>query len=368
MKYLIIFILFYLSVNVNAQLYVPHVRGMDRQIVMPDNHLILINTYFLGDLMDMYEDDKEITIEYAIFSPKGELITDTSLSLKWKDMHYNYMDCICTYNPHYKIDKIYNEVNSNKGTCPIYFPYFNESELVLSYFLRGDRRNIYEISIKNNGENNWHIYNIDILSAEQGTPNASAIKTEMDKSLFFKSFLDDKYSDLKIPQQTKLVYDSILHTYTIKDKNITFSPMSKQAYSRYIDMKNLPIITHQSPTDKYSLLKSIDYKSNIYTNKPFYSLKDFIKLKSSLTITESFPKYLVSGENWVLVLNGSIIGFEYIDKPANPPLIDMKGDILFVTVFNDDYEKYPGNGKDIYPIVYAIDIKKGKILWQKMLY
>lgn len=163
MKYLIIIILLFLGVNINAQPCGPLSRGMDKQIVMPDNHLILIHTYFLGDLMDMYYDDKEITIEYAIFSPEGKLLTDSSIYLKWKDMHYNYMDCICTYNPQYKIDEIYNEVNSNKGTCPIYFPYFKENELVLSYFLRGDRRNIYEISIKNNGENDWHIYNLSSI-------------------------------------------------------------------------------------------------------------------------------------------------------------------------------------------------------------
>lgn len=310
MKYLIIFILFYLSVNVNAQPCGALYRGMDRQIVMPDNHLILINTYFSGDLMDMYDDDKEITIEYAIFSPEGKLLTDSSIYLKWKDMHYNYMDCICTYNPQYKIDEIYNEVNSSKGTCPIYFPYFKENELVLSYFLRGDRRNIYEISIKNNGENDWHIYNIDTLSAEQGIPNASAIKTEMNKSLFFKSFLDDKYSNLKAPSHTKLVYDSISEIYSVKDCDVHFTPLSK----------------------------------------------------------EPFTKYKVTGKKWEIILNGSIIGFQYLDKPANQPLIDLKDNILFVTVFNDDYESCPGYGKDIYPVVYAIDVKKGKILWEKMLY
>ncbi len=310
MKYLIIIILSFVGVNIKAQPCGPLSRGIDRQIIMPDNHLVLINTYFLGDLMDMYYEDKEITIEYAIFSPKGELITDTFLYLKWKDMHYNYLDCICTYNPQYKIDKIYTEVNSSKGACPIYFPYFNKNELVLCYFLRGDRRNIYEISIKNNGENNWRIYNMDTLSVKQGAPDASAIKTEMSKSLFFKSFLDDKYSNLKAPQHTKLDYDSTTEIYSVMNRDIHFTPLSK----------------------------------------------------------EPFAKYRVEGKKWEIILNGSIIGFQFIDKPANPPLIDLKNNMLFVTVFNDDYESCPGYGKDIYPFVYAIDIEKGEILWQKMLF
>lgn len=308
MKFFLASLLSLICISTNAQICTSLHRGMDRQIVMPDNHLIVMNTLFLGDLMDMYYDDKEITIEYAIFSPKGDLITDTTLLLKWNDMHYDYSECVCTYNPNYNIDKIYNEVNSDKEACPIYFPYFNGNDLVVSYFLRGDRRNLYEISIHNNGESNWFNYNIDTLSALQGTPNSSAIKTEMNKSLFFKTFLDNKYTQLKVPPRTPLIFDSISNSHSIKDKDLRFTPLSK----------------------------------------------------------ETFTKYKLTGKNWEIVLNGTIVSS--YSHPSKQPLIDLKGDVLFVTVFNDDYESCPGYGRDTYPLVYAIDVKKGKVLWQKMLF
>ena len=49
----------------------------------------------------------------------------------------------------------------------------------------------------------------------------------------------------------------------------------------------------------------------------------------------------------------------------NNKLINFNNKVLYVTVFNEDFASCPGYGQDTFPITYAINIKKGKIIWKQ---
>lgn len=300
MKYISI-LLFFLTFNLYGQLCVPTYRFIDKQIVLPNDFTVLLWTDFAGDMMDMYEKNKKIEFFYTVISPEGHVYADKLIYLDWPEMHYNYYDCICTYNPAYEIDKKYRETNSNKGDCPIYHLYLNGDNLIVNLSLRGDRRNSYEISLNYKGELNWESHNIDTLSLEYDLPPSSTIKAEEDKALFFKTYLDSKYDPLVSPPQTPLLYDSLSKTYTVKDKNIQIIPLSEDVCT---------------PTK-------------------------------------------IKGENWETFLNGSV----FMNIGNDQPLVSLIGKKLFVTIYNDDIITC-SYGSDVYPIIYCIDTETGSKWWQ----
>lgn len=314
MKYISLLLLF-LTFNLYAQICAPNYRYVDKQIVLPNNFVVLLWTDFWGDMMDMYEKDKKFGFYSTIISPQGHVYADNLIYLDWPEMHYNYEDCICSYNPAYEIDKQFTETNSkenyhtieslylNAVYCPTYHLYLNGNDLIVNLSLRGDRRNTYEISLNFEGEVNWKRHNIDTLSLQHNLSKPSTIKTEEDKAEFFKTFLSSKYNQLVPVAQTQLLVDSLTNTYIVKDKNLQITPLSEDLYT---------------PTK-------------------------------------------IKGDDWETFLNGSL----FRSYKNIPPLVNLMGKTLFVTIYNDDILTCPyGYGSDTYPIIYCIDTETGRKWWQ----
>lgn len=297
-----------LSTQLTAQPCGSEHRGVDRQVITPSGDLLLLHTDLGGELSDMYEEEKGIYFNYTLINSVGEIIIDTMVYLEWPGMHYDIFDCKATYSNHFKKDEIFNNAYKKENDCAVYVFNTNFDDIVLGYSLGGDRRHIYEITIKQNGEIKWILHNFDELLAKLGNTNSLNIGNDIIKGQIFNTYLNEKSEAIKSLHRTRTVHDTITNTYNIKYSSI--------------------------------------YLTQIET-----------KEKSS----EIRPKFKVVGDNWEVPLKGFVIDY------YNPPLISLNEKVLYVTVFNDDEESCPGYGKDVYPYVYAIDVVSGEVLWMRKL-
>jgi|GEM_PF-6252738 len=122
------------------------------------------------------------------------------------------------------------------------------------------------------------------------------------------------------------------------------------------------------------------FNNNYFFENHYVERRKYFKLKSSLFVEQfefsnenkkikiknrnielnkiSDKKWAVSGKKWEILLDGSIFHFR-----NRLPLITLKDNVAYITVFNKFFDSCPMI-PDIFPIIYAIDIKKGKIKWK----
>lgn len=272
----------------------PKHRFIDRQTITANGDILLLRTEFNGGLMDVFDNQKTFELNYVLISPKGYIIKDTILNLGWNEWHYDFMTCEASYKYPSALDYSYKKENN----CVLYFPFSQNDTTILEYYLGGDRKFAYEITIDKIGNGYWTLYDLDTI----GNSNIIKYHDDVTKHFFFKNYLEENHKKLN----------------------------------------NLP-------TEQFEFLNE----------------KSKIKIQSrEFELNQKSPdkKWAISCKKWTIALDGSI--FNYND---NPPLINFKNDIAYITVFNEDFASCPGYGQDIFPITYAIDIKKGKIIWKREL-
>ena len=278
--------------TVFAQPCGPNPRIVDRQVLTSNGDIILLRTEFNGGLMDVFNNHKEFDLNYVLISKKGKIKKDISLNLSWNEWHYDFMSCKASYRQPSKLDYPCSKEND----CVLYFPFSQNNNTVLEYFLCGDRKFAYEITIDKKGNGKWTLYDLDTI----GLPNVVKYHNDFTKYVFFKNHLEKKYNKLN----------------------------------------NLP-------SEQFEFLNE---KTKVkITNRNIELNKD-----------SSGYKWTITGEKWEISLDGSV--FSYYD---NPPLINIKDNVVYITVFNEDFASCPGYGQDTFPITYAINIKKGKIIWKQ---
>ena len=290
----IILLSFYLInfTTVFAQPCGPNPRIVDRQVLSSNGDIILLRTEFNGGLMDVFDNHKEFDLNYVLISENGKIKKDTSLNLIWDEWYYDFMSCNASYKQKSKLDY----PCSNENECALYFPFSQNNNTVLEYFLCGDRKFAYEITINKKGDGKSTLYNLDTI----GLINVVKYHDDFTKYVFFKNYLEKKYDKLNnLPSEQ----------------------------FEFLNEKTKVKITNR----------------NIELNKDSASYK-----------------WKITGEKWDISLDGSI--FSYYN---NPPLININDKVLYVTVFNEDFASCPGYGQDTFPIIYAINIKKGRIIWKQ---
>jgi hypothetical protein len=290
----IILLSFYLInlTTVFAQRCGPNPRIVDRQILSSNGDIILLRTEFNGGLMDVFNNQKNFDLNYVLISENGKVQKDTSLNLKWDEKYYDFMSCSAIYRQKNKPDY----PCSNENECALYFPFSHNNTTVLEYYLCGDRKFAYEITINKKGDGKSTLYNLDTI----GLINVVKYHDDFTKYGFFKNYLEKKYDKLD-----------------------------------YL------------PSEQFEFLNE---KTKVkITNRNIELYKD-----------SSSYKWKIKGEKWEISLDGSIFSYH-----NNPPLINIQDKVLYVTVFNEDFASCPGYGQDTFPITYAINIKKRKIIWKQ---
>ena len=312
----ILSILFLFPFKVIGQPCGPKVRLMDRQTLTANGDILLLNSRFAGDLM-MVGKPKGISLNYVLISDEGKIKKDASIYLEWPEWHYDFMSCHANYKSH----ETYNKANSREDgyNCATYMLYSQGDKTVLGYFLAGDRKFAYEIIINKSGKSKWKIYNFDNLDKQKRTSSNLKFSNDSTKVTYWYNHLKEKHN--KLLSLPKGQYD-----YNAK--------------KRVIKIKNSDIYLSEIPYDTLG-----------------DTLSQLIKAPN---------KWRVKGKGWELTLDGSIFENRTVSQ-SNPPLVTVKNNFLYVTVFNMDSMSCPGYGWDVTPIVYCIDISKGTILWKQTL-
>ena len=126
-------------------------------------------------------------------------------------------------------------------------------------------------------------------------------------------------------------------------------------FTKYVFFKNYYL------DKKYSNLNQIPTEQF-----EFFNEKTKIKIKNiDIELNENTDKkWTVNGENWEILLDGDIF-YSHYSSHYPSPLINIKDDVMYITVFNKDSGHCFFLGPDIFPITYAIDIKERKIKWEQ---
>lgn len=316
----ILTILFLFPLVVVGQPCGPKVRLMDRQTITANGDILLLYSWFGGELM-MVGEPKGISLNYVLISDKGKVKKDTSIYLEWPEWHYDFMSCQANYKYRNKTDETYNKANSREGeyNCATYMLYSQGDKTVLGYFLAGDRKFAYEISIDKSGKSKWTVYNLDTLDKQTGISSGPNYYNDFTKFTYWDTHLKEKYKKLTSLPQGQYDYKSEKKEIKIKDSDIYLTEIS------------------------YDTLGD--------------TLSQRIKAPN---------KWIVKGNGWELSLDGSIFQ-NYTVSQTNPPLVTVKNNFLYITVFKMDRMSCPGYGWDVTPIVYCIDTSKGTILWKQTL-
>ncbi len=241
--------------------------------------------------------------------------------------------------------------------------YNNNKEFDLNYVLISPRGKIKKDTFLILSWKEWH-YNYMSCCASYRIPSQHDYKSTNEKSCVYYSPYSQSENTIVsyfLAGDRKFAYEIIIDEMGIG--NWTLCNLGAIGLSNEISLKNDSI--------KSSLLKS-------YLTKKHKGLGDlpteqfeFSNEKTKITVRGRKiefhkktidNKWLIRGEKWELALDGNL--FHYFD---NQPLINFKGKVAYVTVFNEDYASCPSYGQDIFPITYAIDLKKGKIIWQRKL-
>lgn len=282
----------------------PRIRLIDKQVITSNGDVLLLRTNFYGDLMDVFYKDKSVSLNYILISKNGKIKKDTILELSWNERYYDFMSCKATYKYSTKLDDLYT-TQVEQNNCALYFPFSQKNKTIIEYFLGGDRKFAYDITIDKTGKSEWILYDVDTIRS----PDVVPYHNDFTKYSFFKNYLEKKHNKLNDNLPTEQ-FEYLNEKTKIKIKN-----------------------------------RNIELNKNISDNK-----------------------WTINGGKWQILLDGDILAFYRNDSLINKknlPLINIKDNIVYITVFNKDYASCRGYGQDVFPITYAIDIKKGKIIWKQ---
>jgi hypothetical protein len=279
----------------------PNVRVFDQQMITPSGDILLLNTWLGGELM-MVGEPKGITLNYALISSKGELKKDTSIYLYWPDYYYDFMSCNASYASWNEMDQTYSKGTTiPEGNCPTYMLFSSRENVVIGYFLKGDRKYAYDLVIDPNGISSWKVHDLDSLQKTR-----EGYTDDISKMVFWEQKIQKMYDSMlvvNLPSYTQYVSGN----YDFKAFNLECVGPSEMVYSKDSDKQD---------------------------------------------------RWQVKGKRWQIPLEG------YLIHMHNQPLVSMNKKRLYITVFNDDKVSCPGYGRDVYPILYCIDLKKGRIVWE----
>ena len=249
----------------------------------------------------MAGEPKGITLNYTLVTSIGELKKDTSIYLDWPDYYYDFMSCNASYLSKNEMDEIYSKgTTTPEGNCPTYMLYSARENVVIGYFLKGDRKYAYDLLIDPNGNSSWKMHDLDSLQkAREGFTDDNSKMVFWEKNL---QKMNDSMLALNLPSYTQDV-----------SGNYDFKAFKLER----IQPSN---VVHEKDSDKQD-------------------------------------RWQVQGSGWHIPLEG------YLIHMYNQPLVSINKNLLYITVFNDDKESCPGYGRDVYPILYCIDLKNGKMLW-----
>lgn len=280
----------------------PEVHVFERQLLTPQGDILLLNSWLGGELM-MGGEEKGITMNYTLISHTGTLKKDTSIYLNWPDYYYNFFDCIATYDDWSPEDELYDHglASSEPADCMNYQFYSCEKQLILGCFLTGDRKYAFDLAFDEKGRVQYQVTDIDSVGDLK-----NEILDDSTKRLVWRDFLSQKYGPLMNMDMPKHSRNGI-GDYQFKGFNL----------------------------ERIQPLRAVNSKDSGRQDR-----------------------WQVNGKGWQIALEG------YIVHMYNPPLVSLNKSLLYITVFNDDNESCPGYGYDIYPILYCIDLKKGKICWK----
>lgn len=321
---------FLTTFNANCQPCGPNVRVFDQQMITPSGEILLLNTWLGGDLM-MVGISKSISLNYVLISKTGELKKDTTINLDWPDYYYDIMSCNATYWKRHPIDGHYrSDVAETGEQCPTYMLYSTHENALIGYFLKGDWKYAYDIQIDPQGNSSWEVHKLDSLqkfvTAEDSLRGYLWEMPDLDElQNYSEGFIDD---NSKIPfweKNLRKIHGSMESAdlpYYVKDD-----------YGNY-EFKGLKLC-------KVFKIERIQPSEMVYS-------KD----------SDKQDRWQVKGKRWQIPLEG------YLIQMYNQPLVSMNKKRLYITVFNDDKVSCPGYGRDLYPILYCIDLKKGRIVWE----
>jgi hypothetical protein len=285
----------------------PKIRDYDAQIMDNNGNIILVKMEFGGELMDVFDEDKKLNFYYTVLSQGGEIVIDTMLYFDWPDWHYDFIDCFATYK-NQSMDGFPEYPHERDSmNCSVYLLFDSRDTTVIGYHLSGDRKYAYEIQIDKNGNCEYILYDFDkyaINGAYWGDKSKSAALYTLE--------LKTKHRDLQFLSRTK-------YCTSFKDS---------------VQLNDFPVYLRKKTNDPGD-------KSDLYYPPP--------------------PDWEIVEKRWSIDLNG------YYKINSDKPMLQIIENTLYLTVFNTDGRSCPEYGYDLSPVVYAIDLKKGKIIWQKTI-
>lgn len=209
--------------------------------------------------------------------------------------------------------------------------------------------------------NEWHYNFISCKASYRQPGNADYASTKENNCAYYSPFSQNN--------------NTILEYYLCGDRKFAYEILiNKKGKGKWIlyDLDTLGpsnMIKYYDDFTKHIFFKSYlekKYQELSYLpGEQFEFLNEMKKVKIlgkniELTKQSSGNKWTIAGEKWKILLDGNIFS-----RNQNPPLINIKENIAYITVFNEDLASCPGYGQDIFPITYAINIKKGEIIWKQ---
>ena len=333
-KFLFLFVkLFFFQLFVLCQPCGPEVRLFDRQMIMPSGDILLVNTWLGGDLM-MVGQSKSISFNYVLISRTGELKKDTTINLNWPDYYFDIMSCHPSYREKHPIDKnYYSDVAETGEACPTYMLYHLGKDALIGYFLKGDWKYAFDIQIDQQGNSAWNVYKLDSFQKfVTADDSLNGFMLEMpdleDLNNYKDGFIDDNSKEIFWEQHLQKTYELLesvdLPHYTLDDfGNFVFKEFRRLHYFEVFILERIQ--SNDSNNSKESQRQN---------------------------------RWLVKGKRWQIPLDGYPIHLQ------NRLLVSMDKKRLYITVFNDDNESCRSYGHDVYPILYCINLRNGKVRWK----
>lgn len=282
-----------------------------------------------GDLILLYSDptglayrDKNIYLRYVVISKKGEIKKDSSLRLSWPEWHYDFKSCQASYRNSYIPNySFYSPVST--CDCEFFIPFGDpKGQVLLGYFLSRDRKYAYEIAINTAGKAKWSLNRLDNLNEKPSLSSIYPFNSDSSKMIYYEYFLKRKH-----PNIARLT-DSTTNLSVTKD--------------------TIHLLNASTPLKLYADTLPKNHQ-DLYGADP------------SVYRAHYAQQWVLAGERWKVMLEG------YLIHQCNKPLITLKEQLIYITVFNNDRESCRGYGRDVHPITYCISISNGSILWKTEL-
>ena len=304
-----------------AQRCVPSYRPADRQVLLPNGDLVVLATDFNGGLMDVFNQEKRIWVNCVRLDAAGRVKCNTTLALPWPERHYGYSEgnCGASYydNTTGKIpgDSVFRD-------CRVYIPWLApDDKLVVGYYLANDRRHAYELTIRQNG-------------------HASYRPIESDQPSLH----------LKIKQP-----DGISRRLTMGGELPFQDSFSKFLWVRFQVENHHPHL--KNPAES---VEAVPDAPGTYRLRAAPGVR---LVSGSVAVGDGRRRHweadttLVRGPGWQVAVAGLLPSAQYAAATAER---------LYLTVLHAGPRGCPPDN-DVWPVVYCLDLRTHRIVWQRHL-